>query len=152
MTTKEEPQMEEEVNDPQAVLAALRAAQAEIKRISTERDELKKSVDSLKETVESDEWRNRALVAEVKSGLASRGLKDADRLIKVLGTDGIDFDENGKVTGLEERIKEASKDFPELFDPKTRAGGKADAFANQTAQPQVDPIREAVHNAVNGRD
>lgn len=144
--------MEEEVNDPQAVLAALRAAQAEIKRISGEREELKKEMEALQESMKEDEWRNRALMAEVRSDLTRRGLKDADRLIKVLGTDGIDFDAEGKVTGLDERISAATKDYPELFDPKVRAGGKADAFANNTAEPQVDPLREAVHRAVNGRD
>lgn len=140
----------EEVKDPQAVLAALRAAQDEIRRISSERDEVKKSMESLQETINNDEWRNRALMAEVKSSLTNKGLKDAERLIKVLGTDGIDFDENGKVTGLDERISEATKDYPELFDPKTRAAGKADAFANGPAEPVSDPFRAAIHNAVTG--
>lgn len=139
---------EETVNDPQAVLAALRSAQAEIKRISGERDALTKEKEALETAAKDDVWRSRALLAEVKSALTGKGLKDADRLIKVLGTDGVDFDADGKVTGLDERLSQATKDFPELFDPKTRAAGKADAHASTTVETKQDPFRSAVQNAL----
>lgn len=138
----------EEVKDPQAVLTALRSAQAEIKRMSEQRDALVKEKEALQAAAKDDVWRSRALLAEVKSALTGKGLKDADRLIKVLGTDGVDFDAEGKVTGLDERLAAATKDFPELFDPKTRAAGKADAHASTTVEAKQDPFRDAVHNAL----
>lgn len=141
---------EEEIRDPHGLLEAYNKLKEEIRRITTERDEAVKQKDALAKAAEDNEWRSRALVAEVKSQLSSKGLKDPDRLIKVLGTDGLDFDEEGKLKGLDERLSTATKDFPELFDPKTKAGGKADAFATGDAEPKADPIRDAVHSALQG--
>jgi hypothetical protein len=143
---------EEEVKDPNGLLEAYNRLKEDIRRISAERDALSAEKDKWTEAAQENEWRSRALLAEVKAGLTSRGLKDADRIIKVLGTEGIEFDDNGNVTGLDERIKAASADFPELFDARVRAAGKADAHAQGTVEPTVDPLRQAVHNALNNRD
>ena len=149
--TREETTMEEtEVRDPAGLLSAYNNLKEEIKRISAERDSLNKEKEALVQAANDDVWRTRALSAEIKSELSNKGLKDADRLIKILGTDGVDFDEEGKVTGLDDRLKAATKDYPELFDPKVRAGGKADAHANTPAESKTDPFRDAVHNAIHG--
>lgn len=129
----------EEVKDPEAVLAELRRAQADLKELrstlkslETERDGLKSQVESLS----ADEMRLRALTAETKLALSAQGIGDVDRLMKYVGTDGIDFDEDGKVTGLDERLSALKTDLPELFDNKRRVGGKADIFADTNVETQ----------------
>jgi hypothetical protein len=151
MSEREETTMDE-VRDPQGLLTAYNNLKEEIKRISAERDSLTKEKEALEAASKDNAWRNRALLAEVKASLTNKGLKDADRLLKVLGTDGIDFDDEGNITGLDERVKEATKDFPELFDPKVRAAGKANAHASETVETKRDPIREAVSSALTGRN
>jgi hypothetical protein len=132
--------MTEEVQNPEAVLAELRRAQADLKELratfkalETERDGLKSQVESLN----SDEMRVRALKAEVKLALQGQGIKDADRLMPYIGTEGIDFGEDGAVVGLNERLDSLKKDLPEVFDPKVRAGGKADIFANDSVEKKM---------------
>lgn len=141
-------QNQEQVRNEEGLLAAYNHLKEEIRKISAERDELVKSRDALQEAADNDEWRNRALLAEIKSSLTSRGLKDVERLVPLLGTEGIEFDDEGKVKGLDERLTAKSKEYPELFDPKRRAGGKADVFANEPSEPKVDPLREQVRQAL----
>lgn len=145
--------MEEEVKNPEAVLAELRRAQedlkalrAEVQSLTTERDSLASKVESSKDDV----FRARALAAETKLALNAQGIKDTDRLMKYVGTDGIDFDDEGNVTGIDERLKALRADLPELFDVKRRVGGKADIHANDAVEAKQDPLRAAVHAAVNG--
>jgi hypothetical protein len=71
--------------------------------------------------------------------LASTGVKDADRLMKYVGTDGLDFDDKGNLTGLEERLKTLKTDLPELFDVKRRVGGKADIHADTNVEVKKTP-------------
>lgn len=143
---------DEEVKDPAAVLAELRrvqedlkAVRAELKTTQDERDGLKSQVESLG----SDEMRTKALLAETKLALQKQGIKDVDRIIKYVGTEGLDFDDKGGVSGLEDRLKTLKTDLPEIFDPKVRAGGKADIFANDSGEVKEDPFRSAVHSALN---
>lgn len=123
----------EEVKDPAAVLAELRRAQTDLKELRATVKTLEAERDSLKaqtEQLDSDEMKLRALKAEVKLALQAQGIKDADRLMPYIGTEGIDFGEDGAVVGLDDRLSNLRKDLPEVFDPKVRAGGKADIFAN----------------------
>lgn len=133
----------DEVRDPAALLASYNKLKADIAELATERDGLKKQLESLN----SDEFRLKALGAEAKLALASQGIKD-ERAFKLVGTDGLDFAEDGSVTGLKERLAELTKEWPEIFDAKVRAGGKADIHANDNADIRRDPLREAVHKAV----
>lgn len=143
----------EEVRDPEGLLKAYREAVEDLKTtrdriaaIEAERDQFKSQIDSF----EPDAWKPKAVTAEVKLALARQGIKDVDRLVPYIGTDGIDVDENGKLTGLDERMNALRKDLPEVFDPKVRAGGKADAFAASTVEPKVNPMQQAIHKALNG--
>lgn len=127
----------EEIKNPEAVLAELRRAQADLKELrstlkslETERDTLKSQV----ETLSADEMRLRALTAETKLALSAQGIGDVDRLIKYVGTDGLDFGEDGKITGLDERLTSLREDLPEVFDAKRRVGGKADIFADTNVE------------------
>lgn len=128
----------EEVQNPEAVLAELRRAQEDLKGLRAELKSLeaaKTEAESALETLRSagpDEWKVKALLAETKVALGNQGIKDVERLMPYVGTDGLDFDETGKVTGLDDRLKKLKVDLPEIFDPKVRAGGKADIFANDS--------------------
>lgn len=140
----------EQVQNPDGLLAAYNNLKEDIRKITAERESLTKELADLKESAGKDEWRAKALVAETKAALTSQGLKNADALMKYIGTEGLDFDDEGKVTGLDERLKELRTDLPEVFDPKRRAGGKADIFETNPAEAKVDPLKQAVHAALHG--
>lgn len=128
-------------------------------------DNMQKALDDFKKENQKfreqrDEWKGkaensevnttlkeRALKAEAKLKLADSGIKDPDRIVKYLKMDGVDFDEEGNLTGLDDSIESVKTDFPELFDAKRRVGGRVDAAANNpvkteksTTEMQVDRL------------
>ena len=122
-------EVEQEIKDPKAVLDALERAKTDAKKYREEAEGLRAENATLKETVEStknadSEWKDRAKELYVKNELGS----NADRLMKFVDMDSIDFDENGTPTGIEEAISKVKEDLPELFDNKKRVGGAADLF------------------------
>ena len=117
-TTVETTQVTEEVKNPEAVLAELRRAQEDLKNLRAEYNKLTQERDDFKKQVEDDVWKTKALLAETKNALAKQGIKDADRLMPYIGTDGLELSEDGKVNGLDERLKQLRADLPEVFDPK----------------------------------
>lgn len=133
-----------EIKDPAGLLAAYDKAKADLVALRNENKELKGQL----ETLNQDEFRARALKAETKLALQAQGIKDVDRLMPYIGTEGLDFDDKGAVTGLDDRLKALQKDLPEIFDPKRRVGGKADIHANDPSEPKRDPLRDAVHKAL----
>lgn len=101
---------------------ALSKANAEAKTYR-ERAEALESDDSVKV------WKDKALKAEIKAALREQGVHDTDRVLKVLNLEGVDIDDDGKLTGLDEKVGTTKKEWPELFDNKRRVGGGADIFA-----------------------
>lgn len=134
-----------EVRDPDGLLAAYNKAKEDLVALRNEHKALQDQVASLN----TDEFRLKALSAETKLALQAQGIKDVDRLMPYIGTDGLDFDADGKVTGLDDRLKNLRKDLPEVFDAKVRAGGRADIFANDNVEVKENPLRAAIHNAMN---
>ncbi len=134
-----------EVRDPAALLAAYDKAKQDLVALRSEHKALQDQVAN----ATPDEFRARALKAETKLALQAQGIKDVDRLMPYIGTDGLDFDADGKVTGLDDRLTSLRKDLPEVFDPKVRAGGKADIFADGQVETKQDPFRAAIHSALN---
>lgn len=108
-------------------------SKAEAKKFREQRDEYKAAAD--KNEVNAT-LRERALKAEAKLAVASLGVKDPDRIVKYLSLDGLDFDEEGKVTGLDTSIESVKSDFPELFDAKRRVGGQVDAAADNPVKAE----------------
>lgn len=138
--------MEEEVKDPQAVLAELRRAQEDLRALRAENKELKKQAES----TDHEAWKERAVRAEAKLALADHGIKDADRVMKYLDLNGLDFDEEGNMTGLDEKLEQVKADLPELFDVKRRVGGKGDIFAD-SGEGKVPTASERQAAALLGR-
>lgn len=133
-----------EIRDPEGLLKAYEKAKADLVALREEHKSLQEQLQSLN----TDEMRLKALTAEAKLALQAQGIKDADRLMPYIGTDGLDFDEEGQVKGLDERLETLKKDLPEVFDPKVRAGGKADIFADSPSEANQDPLRLAVKKAL----
>lgn len=134
-----------EVRDASGLLAAYEKAKADLVALRNENKSLQDKVTELGESP----YRAQALAAETRLALQAQGIKDVDRLMPYIGTDGLDFDADNKVTGLNDRLTALKKDLPEIFDPKVRAGGKADIFAEGAVETKQDPFRAAIHNALN---
>ena len=89
-----------------------------------------------------------AVEMAVQQSLAEQGIKNPERIAKYLKKDDISFDDDGALTGFDERLDEVKADFPELFDTKRRAGRQnvdihADNPANvkkSTTESQVDAL------------
>lgn len=136
-----------EIRDPEGLLKAYEQAKADLVSLRTENKELKSQIETATSQEVDSEWKTKALLAETKLALNAQGIKDVDRLIKYVGTEGLDFNEEGAVVGLDDRLKTLRTDLPEIFDAKRRVGS-ADIFADNAANVTVDPIREQVRRAL----
>ena len=135
-----------EIKDPKAVLEALERAKADAKKFREAFEDLeKKWADAEQERTEIDariaeyeageaRWKEMAKLFGVKSSLKHL---DADRVLKFIDLDAIDFDDNDSLVGLDDQINKVREDLPELFDDKKRVGAGADAFASGDAPRQM---------------
>ena len=143
---------ETEVRDPQGLLAAYEKAKKDLVELREERAALQKEFDEYKEENSPDtvgKWRNRSISRDVKMRLESEGIKDADRVLKYLDLEGLDYDDKDQLVGFDDRLTEVKKDFPELFDVKRRAGrSSADIHADNPADLKEDPFRAQVRAAL----
>ena len=128
----------EEVRDPKALLEAYRKLQADVVELRNENKELQSAADAGSPD-EVRKWKSMAIRAEARNNVNEMGIKDADRILKRVSLENVDFDEDGNLTGFNESLDEFKKDFPELFDKKLRAGGLADAHAAGTVEKQKTP-------------
>lgn len=120
----------EEVKDPEGLLKAYRKLQADIVALRAENEELAKKAAS----ENAEKFKAIARDSMAKAAIAASGVKNADRVVKHMNLDQIDFDEEGNLVGLDEAINGFKQDFPELFDPKLRAAGKADAHTPEAPE------------------
>lgn len=129
---------EEEVKDPQGLLKAYRELQQDV---VTLRDENKSLKDNSSEDAVNT-WKTRALKAEARVSLSDQGIKDADRILKYVDLDGVDFDDEGNLTGLDDKLNEIKSDFPELFDVKRRAGRSSADIHEKTPTKEQKSVTE----------
>lgn len=108
-------------------------SKAEAKKFREQRDEFKAAAEN-NET--NSKLKERALRAEAKLKVAALGVKDPDRIVKYLSLDGLEFDDEGNVTGLDDSISTVKGDFPELFDPKRRVAGQVDSAVNSPVKAE----------------
>lgn len=152
-------QVEEKVviDDPAALVAAhekakadLVALRAELKGLQKEYDEAKTQLDALSpESLEK--MKKKAISAELKSRLESEGVANVDGVLKYLDLDGVDYDEEDNLTGVDEKLETLRTDLPLLFNKKARAGASgADIHADKPANIQKNTT-EAQVDALFGR-
>jgi len=122
---EEDTGIEPEIKDPKAVLNALERAKSEAKRFREEKEALESNISSL--TQQNSAMSGKLLREKTRAAITELGIKDADRLIKYVDFNQLDFDDNFDVIGLSDQIDNIRKDLPELFDPKLRVAGQADA-------------------------
>lgn len=117
--------IEPEIKDPKAVLSALDRAKTDAKKFREEKESLEASVSAL--TEKNAAISGKLLREKTRAAINDLGIKDSDRLLKYVDFNQIDFDDNYEIVGLSSQIENIRKDLPELFDPKLRVGGQADA-------------------------
>lgn len=128
----------EDIQNPEAFLRAYRKMKDDLRDLRAENKSLTQQIESVDEDAVT-KWKERAVKAEAKLNLEGQGIKDADRILKYVSLDGVDFDEEGNLSGLDDKLEGIKTDFPELFDTKRRAGrNSADIHADTPANTQKD--------------
>lgn len=117
---------ENEVKDPEGLLKAYNKAKADLVELRTQITALEASKKELEDArVALDEnlnaWKTSTVELKALEELTKQGIKNPERILKYIQLDGVDLDENKKITGLDDKIKTVKTDFPELFDVKARA-------------------------------
>lgn len=129
--------VEEEVKDPQGLLKMYRELQEDVKTLRNENKQLTEQLESTDESAVT-KWRERAIKAEAKVNLEGQGIKNAERILKYMDFEGVDFDDNGALTGFDDKLQSIKADFPELFDAKKRAGrSSADIHESNPAKKEM---------------
>lgn len=124
----EETQMDgtsEEIKDPAAVLAALERAKKDAKQFREEKEALEAKVAQYEQ--DTAKYSGKLLKEKVIQELAKLNMVNTDRILKFVKFEGLSFDDDFNILGLDDQIKELKSDFPELFDPKLLVAGKADS-------------------------
>ena len=126
--------VEDNVKDtPEVLLEKLRAANAEAKQYREAKEALEAKVGEYESDTTLQKYQERIVKTEAKSRLLQSGVKDPDRVLKYLKSEGVKVTDDG-LEGLDDVIKTVQTDFPELFDAKRRVAGAADAGAHEAPQ------------------
>lgn len=135
---------DEEIRDPKAVLEALARAKEDARKFREQFEALEKEKEEWANRIaalEGDEgialWKRRTVELAAKKELAKQGIKDVDRIYGLLDAQAFDYDDEGRVTGLDEALSDVKKKLPELFDEKKRVANGADAFANEPVKQKM---------------
>jgi hypothetical protein len=127
--------------------AALDKYKKENEKFRTQRDEFK----SMAENNEANaKLRERLLQTEAKARLASTGAKDAERFAKYIDFSKVGVDEEDNIVGLDDQIEAIKSDFVEVFDPKRRVGGMADAGDKNPADLKTKTTTDMQLDAIFG--
>lgn len=136
-----------------ALIASKDALEAEKQTMQKALDKYKGENQKYREDIQNDEhvktFKERAVKAEAKLALQAQGIKNPDRVLKFLSLDGVDFDDEGNLAGLSDKIDEAKAELPELFDQKRQVGGKGDIFASDKADDTpADPFEARLNKVL----
>jgi len=131
------------INDPKAVLDALDRAKSDAKKFREEKEQLEIDLNSKDQKIA--EFSGRLLHEKVMQKVSAEGVKDPRRLIKFMDLTKFEFDENLEIVGFDEQFNQLKEDLPEIFDPKLRVGGQADAGikANVSTQYSATQLQAA---------
>lgn len=115
----------QEIKDPEAVLAALDRAKKDAKQFREEKEALEAKMAQYEE--QNAKFSGKLLKERVIQELSKHNIANTERILKFIKFEGLTFDDEFNVLGLDDQIKELKSDFPELFDPKLLVAGKADS-------------------------
>ena len=122
------------IEDPKAVLDALDRAKNDAKKFMEEKERLEIDLDSKDQTIA--EYSGKLLREKILQKMSAEGIKDPARMMKFINTTTLSFDDNFEVLGFDEQFTQLKEDFPEIFDPKLRVGGQADASVKASVSTQ----------------
>jgi hypothetical protein len=134
LETNEQITEEVTIEDPKAVLAALDRAKADAKKFREEKEQLEIDLNSKDQTIA--EYSGKLLREKVIQKISEEGIKDPKRILKFMNLTTLEFDENLEVKGFEDQFNQIKQDLPEIFDPKLRVGGQADAGVKASVSTQ----------------
>lgn len=124
-----------EIKDPEAVLAALDRAKKDAKQFREEKEALEAKLAQYEQ--DNAKYSGKLLREKVIQELGKLNITNSERILKFLKFEGLEFDDELNIVGLEEQIKELKKDFPELFDPKLLVAGKADSAETKSVDKPI---------------
>lgn len=117
--------------------AALDRYKKENKTFREQRDALKADLAAAGGNEETlGRFRNRTVSAEAKLRLQALGVKDADRIVKLIDLSKVNLNDNDELEGLDESINAFKETVPELFDARKRVGGTIDSGNKEGGAPQ----------------
>lgn len=122
------------IKDPKAVLDALDRAKDDAKKFREEKEKLEVDLNSKDQKIA--EYSGKLLHEKVLQKITAEGVKDPRRLIKFMDLTKFEFDENLEILGFEDQFNQLKEDLPEVFDPKLRVGGQADAAVKASVSTQ----------------
>ena len=134
METQENNNEEVVIDDPKAVLSALERAKSDAKKLREEKELLVQEMESKNEAIAK--YSGTLLKEKIAKKINDEGIKDAGRLLKYFDMDAISFDDDFEIVGFEDQIEKLKNDLPEIFDPKLRVGGQADAGVTASVSTQ----------------
>lgn len=134
METQNEEVEEVTIEDPKAVLSALERAKADAKKFREEKEELEAKLAEGQEALQK--YSGSLLKQKVSEKLNENGINDASRVLKFIDMSQIDLDDDFNVLGFEDQLEQLKSDLPEIFDPKLRVGGQADAAVQASVSTQ----------------
>jgi hypothetical protein len=126
---------------------ALDRYKSENEKFRTQRDEFKAAAESNEANAK---LRERLLQTEAKARLISTGAKDAERFAKYIDFSKVTVDDEDNIVGLDDQIETIKGDFAEVFDPKRRVGGLADAGDKNPADLKDRSTTEVQLDAIFG--
>lgn len=136
--------MPEEIKDPEGLLKAYNKAKEDLVNLRAELKVLQDEREALSEEA-VDKWKHMAIKSQALAELQAQGIKNPERILKYMDFDGVEIDDDDKVSGLEDKLESVKTDFPELFDPKKRAGREsADIHEQKPAKKDLSPTEQQV--------
>lgn len=137
----------DEIKNPLGLLDSLR----------TVRDEAKTNREALEEANEKigqlEKFKGGSKNVAIARELKAQGVKNPERVAKLMNLDDIDFDDEGDLVGFEEAFETTKTDWPELFETKRRAGN-IDQHARGDIEPKLSATQQQIallHQAQSGR-
>lgn len=131
----EELELNEDVKDAAGLLTALKTANAEAK---SHREALEEAKTQL---AELEGFKGNSKSIAIERELKAAGVKNPERITKLMNIDNIDLDNEGKLAGFEEQFEIVKSEYSELFDVKKRAGS-VDQFEKQPMKPELTATQQ----------